>query len=484
VARPLSLLTSSRVLVRALLLACAFLPTTARASLTGPSDVARPIPELSTALPRELPGPCADELCGELEAPQPKTRVRGFELDLYCRLGGEGDLSCRPRQVWLERYDGSASERSVFTGHYFDTETNLYYAKARYFDPELGRFLSQDSYLGELTEPPSLHRYLYAFDNPIRYYDPTGNETEFTQLGRMDAEIKRQEKERDWCSSNPDACAAKAAASAEADRVALVRTLGMVQALGGVAQVGLGAAALGAPEPTGATKVAGWVAVVRGIDNTLTGVRQVFSGQVEEPVTQRGARTVLEKAGASPATAQSASQWAGVIADAGSTAQVSKALTPVVARVPLTPATPRTGETTATRIGREAHAAAAAERRAGTYGKFEMVDEPFRDASGEPVLVPRRVDLKTGEPQPGAPMQEAIPDAVSFERSLVMDDKPLGRPIAKDRQELIRHIRAFEAARGHLPNRIAIPRYDPSTGQFVRTDLYKPEDFLPSQPPK
>ncbi len=163
--------------LRALLLAlvAVVLPSSAQASLASLGDVKDAIPELSTALPRELPGPCEGEQCGELEAPQPKTRVRGFELDLYCRLGGEDGLSCRPRQVWVERYDGSASERSVFTGHYFDTETNLYYAKARYFDPQLGRFLSQDSYLGELTKPPSLHRYLYANDNPTFYTDPTGH---------------------------------------------------------------------------------------------------------------------------------------------------------------------------------------------------------------------------------------------------------------------------------------------------------------------
>lgn len=65
--------------------------------------------------------------------------------------------------------------RLGFTGHYFDTETQLYYAKARYFDPELGRFLSQDSYLGELTEPPSLHRYLYAWDRPTYWADSTGH---------------------------------------------------------------------------------------------------------------------------------------------------------------------------------------------------------------------------------------------------------------------------------------------------------------------
>jgi RHS repeat-associated protein len=70
----------------------------------------------------------------------------------------------------------STANRFAFTGHIFDTETGLYYAKARYFDPKLGRFLTQDSFLGQIDEPPSLHRYLYANDNPTRYIDPSGHQ--------------------------------------------------------------------------------------------------------------------------------------------------------------------------------------------------------------------------------------------------------------------------------------------------------------------
>jgi RHS repeat-associated protein len=70
--------------------------------------------------------------------------------------------------------DASAN-RFGFTGHYFDTETKLYYAKARYFDHDFGRFLTKDSYLGEIGDPPSLHRYLYAKANPARFTDPSGH---------------------------------------------------------------------------------------------------------------------------------------------------------------------------------------------------------------------------------------------------------------------------------------------------------------------
>ena len=68
-----------------------------------------------------------------------------------------------------------SKNRFAFTGHIWDQETGLYNAKARYFDPKLGRFLTQDSFLGQIDEPPSLHRYLYANDNPTRYVDPRGH---------------------------------------------------------------------------------------------------------------------------------------------------------------------------------------------------------------------------------------------------------------------------------------------------------------------
>ena len=48
---------------------------------------------------------------------------------------------------------------------------------ARYFDPKLGRFLTQDSFLGNHDNPPSLHRYAYGYNNPLVYIDPDGNES-------------------------------------------------------------------------------------------------------------------------------------------------------------------------------------------------------------------------------------------------------------------------------------------------------------------
>ncbi|TDR38772.1 RHS repeat-associated protein [Tahibacter aquaticus] len=69
----------------------------------------------------------------------------------------------------------SGDEQSFgFTGYVKDTESGLYYAKARYYDPATGRFNTEDPEAGKDMEPPSLHRYLYAYANPTAYVDPTG----------------------------------------------------------------------------------------------------------------------------------------------------------------------------------------------------------------------------------------------------------------------------------------------------------------------
>ena len=62
-----------------------------------------------------------------------------------------------------------------YTGGVYDKETGLYYLNARYYDPEIGRFISQDSYRGELNDPGQWHLYAYCANNPINYVDPSGH---------------------------------------------------------------------------------------------------------------------------------------------------------------------------------------------------------------------------------------------------------------------------------------------------------------------
>ncbi len=63
-----------------------------------------------------------------------------------------------------------------YRGYYFDTETELYYLQTRYYDPEVGRFISRDSI--EYADPETINGinlYAYCGNNPVSNIDPTGN---------------------------------------------------------------------------------------------------------------------------------------------------------------------------------------------------------------------------------------------------------------------------------------------------------------------
>jgi len=70
----------------------------------------------------------------------------------------------------------------LFTGEEFDLDLGLYYLRARYHNPDTGRFWSQDSFEGFGNDPTSLHKYTYCGSNPVNASDPSGNWT-LTELG-------------------------------------------------------------------------------------------------------------------------------------------------------------------------------------------------------------------------------------------------------------------------------------------------------------
>lgn len=71
---------------------------------------------------------------------------------------------------------GSSIEGEIndvgYTGHKFDTDLGLSYMQARYYDPVIGRFYSNDP-IG-MTDIHTFNRYAYANNNPYKYTDPDG----------------------------------------------------------------------------------------------------------------------------------------------------------------------------------------------------------------------------------------------------------------------------------------------------------------------
>jgi len=58
----------------------------------------------------------------------------------------------------------------MFTGRRFDTETRLYYYRARYYSTEIGRFLQVDA----IGYADSMNLYIYVSNNPLNLTDPMG----------------------------------------------------------------------------------------------------------------------------------------------------------------------------------------------------------------------------------------------------------------------------------------------------------------------
>jgi RHS repeat-associated protein len=59
----------------------------------------------------------------------------------------------------------------MFIGRRFDFETGLYYYRARYYNPYIGRFLQTDP----VGYDDGINWYAYCRNNPLAYTDPMGN---------------------------------------------------------------------------------------------------------------------------------------------------------------------------------------------------------------------------------------------------------------------------------------------------------------------
>jgi RHS repeat-associated protein len=72
-----------------------------------------------------------------------------------------------------------------YTGLGYDYYSGMSYARARYYKPELGRFISEDTYKGSLWNPQSQNGYSYVANNPLRYTDHSGHCLEDLCIGEV-----------------------------------------------------------------------------------------------------------------------------------------------------------------------------------------------------------------------------------------------------------------------------------------------------------
>jgi RHS repeat-associated protein len=73
--------------------------------------------------------------------------------------------------AWGNIETGAAQPGYAFTGREWDPETGLYYYRARYYDPKIGRFISED----RSRFRGGINLYSYVANNPTNFVDPDGD---------------------------------------------------------------------------------------------------------------------------------------------------------------------------------------------------------------------------------------------------------------------------------------------------------------------
>jgi RHS repeat-associated protein len=113
-------------------------------------------------------------------------RISGTNKEYYIKNSlGSTILLLDPNANIKERYsyspfgsidyqNGTSDNTKQFTGKEIDEESGLSYFGARYYNPEIGRWISRDPVSGGIAKPQSLNRYSYCLNNPLIYIDLWG----------------------------------------------------------------------------------------------------------------------------------------------------------------------------------------------------------------------------------------------------------------------------------------------------------------------
>jgi RHS repeat-associated protein len=142
-----------------------------------------------------------------------------------------------------------------YTGREYDSETEQYYYRARYYDQNVGKFISEDP-LGFAAGDPNIYR--YVGNSPTNFIDPLGLESNSPSI--------------------------------------LNRVFGGLRAIGGVFQAagGVSLAVAGTAGTAGIGSapaiIGGGLIAARGADDFQAGIRQLFTGQDTNSLTFEGVK--------------------------------------------------------------------------------------------------------------------------------------------------------------------------------------------------
>src|SRR6266550_1296115 len=94
-------------------------------------------------------------------------------------------------QAYGQDNSSSGSETYKFTGKPASQTTGLYYEYQRWYDPSIGRFISEDPFAAHLSDPQSLNPYVYSGNTPTTLTDPSGMSDSGGFLGAFDTYVSR-----------------------------------------------------------------------------------------------------------------------------------------------------------------------------------------------------------------------------------------------------------------------------------------------------
>jgi RHS repeat-associated protein len=114
--------------------------------------------------------------------------INGEKTEYYFTFDGHGStrvlLDLAGAVIQLYSFDAygnalgfntsEALTEFLYSGEQFDSKIGQQYLRQRYYDPTTGRFNRLDPFFGNITDPQSLHKYLYAHDDSVNGIDPSG----------------------------------------------------------------------------------------------------------------------------------------------------------------------------------------------------------------------------------------------------------------------------------------------------------------------
>jgi len=140
----------------------------------GDDDHGRKHKEAKSRVSRFVHGPGIDEPL----AIEQKGKVYFYHADGLGSIVSLTDHKAKVKQSYeytafgeMKRHGGKVKQPYGYTGREWDKEIGLYFYRARYYDPTMGRFISKDP-IGFNGGDVNVYRYVH--NNPINFIDPTG----------------------------------------------------------------------------------------------------------------------------------------------------------------------------------------------------------------------------------------------------------------------------------------------------------------------